>query len=152
MLANTGVLTTRGTGRSHKGLVPRSRPRRRRNRYGRSGFDRDLIIRLLAPVVTDIINAGGRCQTPPSSLHSPYPSPVPCLSPVSLPSSLILGGTLPGKLGKPTTYFFPLLHPRLSLFHSLLFTLPSPVYLFVPVQLKCGIKWPWIGQEVGVSP
>lgn len=65
---------------------------------------------------------------------------------VSLQSSLILGGTLPSKLGKFLSPF-PLLSV-LSSFHFQSVGLP----FCVPLALERGIKWLRIGQEVGVSP
>lgn len=63
--------------------MSRSRSRRRRNRNGRSGSDRDLIIGLLAPVATDVINAGALGASPrPPYLNLPLSSRrhSPCLS------------------------------------------------------------------------
>lgn len=71
------------------------------------------------------------------------PPPLPH-SVVSLQSSLILGGTLPSKLGKSTLSSVPSV---LSSFH---FSFAGSPFC-TPLTLKRGIKRPWIGQEVGVS-
>lgn len=147
-----GVLTM------EQGLVPCSRSKRRRNRYRRSGFDRDLIIRLLAPMAPDVINATiGATARSPFLLclrHILQPSSCLSVSPVSLLSSLIPDGTLPGKLGKSTTYSFFFFVPKSPLpFRSLFRVCPVSLPSFCArAALKRGIKWPWIGQEVGVSP
>lgn len=107
----------------HKGLVPHSNSRRRRNRYGRSGFDRDLIIRLLTRVVTDIINAtiGSTTNPPPSLchhyiLHSPVPRSLSCLSSQLVNSRRDITGQI-----RQTDYPFLFPSPRVPLvpFHSL---------------------------------
>lgn len=76
--------------------------------------------------------------SPPHATSIPH-------SVVSLQSSLILDGTLQSKLGKSTFSSVPSV---LSSLHFL--SVGSP--FCTPLTLKRGIKWPWIGQEVGVSP
>lgn len=128
-------------------LIPRSRLRHRRNRYG--WFDRDLIIRLLAPVATNIINADPRCILDPSNPFS-LPFPPHPLSPIpfffsGLSSWLVNSRRDITEEIRQNDYLF-------LLPFSTLFLLFFAVPFCVPFALKRGIKWPCISQEVGVSP